>query len=101
MENFKGTKGNWTIDKRSATLFEVRSLEGKLVCEMENYERNMQIMSLYELEANAKLIATAPELLEALQHYFYVLKEARGEKWNEKPDHVLSKMLSVVKKATE
>ena len=53
-----------------------------------------------EQEANAKLIAAAPELLEAIKYYFSVLKEANGKSWNDKPDHVLSKMIKAVKKAT-
>ena len=51
-------------------------------------------------EANAKLIAAAPELLEAIHYYFSVLKEVNGESWNDGPDHVLSKMIEASKKAT-
>ena len=57
-------------------------------------------MSEWE-EANAKLIAAAPDLLEALEYYFEVLEEVRGKDWAERPDHVLAKMLKAYKKAIE
>jgi len=64
------TKGKWIAQKRTPTLFEIRNVNGKLVCELENYERNKQIMGYQELEANAKLIASAPEMLEMLQKMY-------------------------------
>lgn len=62
---------------------------GTLVCE-----------SIHKPE-QAKLIAAAPDLLNAIQYYFDVLSEVNGENWARKPDHVLKKMLDAVKKATE
>ena len=56
---------------------------------------------LSEVKANAKLIAAAPELLGAIQYYFDVLEEVRGPAWNEKPDHVLGKMINAIQKATQ
>lgn len=50
--------------------------------------------------ADAKLIAAAPELLWAIEYYFNVLDEVRGENWDKNPDHVLQKMLSAFNKAT-
>ena len=44
--------------------------------------------------------SNAPELLEAIQYYFDVLEEVRGDDWNKKPDHVLSKMINAINKAT-
>jgi hypothetical protein len=66
MITFKGTYGEWYLNKRNPRLFEVRDYHGKLIAELENYEMNKQIMSIHECEANAKLIAAAPKLLEAL-----------------------------------
>lgn len=48
---------------------------------------------------DAKLIAAAPDLAEAIQYYFDVLDEVRGEDWDKKPDHVLQKMLAAMTKA--
>ena len=71
------------------------------------------------VEADAKLIAEAgtvatetgktprqladenKELLEAIHYYFSVLKEVNGESWNNKPDHVLSKMIEATNNATK
>jgi len=53
------------------------------------------------LKANAKLISHSLELLQSTQYYFDVLEEVQGENWDKNPDHVLSKMLNAVKKATE
>lgn len=66
----------------------------------EKYEDNRLLdeASCPNAEANAKL-AAAPELLAAMQYYFDVLDEVRGEGWDLKPDHVLAKMIAAVKKA--
>ena len=47
---------------------------------------------------HARLIAAAPDLLEAIQYYFSVLEEATGKDWYKRPDHVLQKMLKAVQK---
>jgi hypothetical protein len=60
------TKEKWFYNKRNSTLFEIRNQKEKLIAELESYERNKNIMGFDELESNAKLIAAAPELLEAL-----------------------------------
>ncbi len=46
-----------------------------------------------------KLILAAPDLLRAIDYYFSVLKEARGEDWDKNPDHVLQSFLAAYKKA--
>jgi hypothetical protein len=58
----------------------------------------------YPLEtakANARLIAAAPDLLNAIQYYFDVLEEVRGKDFDKHPNHVLAKMLNAVKKVRE
>lgn len=69
------------------------------LCYSEKYEGLYP--SIKEAMANAKLIAAAPELLEAIKYYFDVLEEVRGEDWDKKPDHVLSKMINAINKATK
>jgi hypothetical protein len=100
MKKFKGTPGNWQYRKATAkngSSFRVESKVGeetKKVC-------NVITRDIDQAESNAKLIAAAPDLLEAIQYYFDVLEEVLGKDWKEKPGHVLSKMLDAVKKATE
>lgn len=61
----------------------------KLSCEIALNSRDKQI------ELQQKQIA---ELKDAIQYYFDVLSEVRGSNWNEKPDHVLAKMLTAMNK---
>ena len=58
--NTKHTKGNWSVkSNRELTWVETDSdLESKIICTMSSNDK---------CEANAKLIAAAPDLLEALQ----------------------------------
>lgn len=101
MGNFKGTMGKWFLNKRNRTLIEIRNSDNKLVCELENYERNVQIMSFNELEANAKLIASAPDLLEALMASKAVF-EALGIYANHRiAGEQYDKVVQSIKKATE
>lgn len=103
----KHTKGNWSLDVgiyRSGidTYLPIKSDIPKRdwICESKGSHVNNGI-STEEMEANAKLIAAAPDLLMALQYYFEVLEEVRGENWDENPDHVMTKMLNAYKKATD
>ena len=61
MKEFEGTKGNWQLDSYGNELVIVRESD-------KQYILTMRTGSLpKEKKANAQLIATAPELLEALQ----------------------------------
>lgn len=62
MENFKGTKGIWEINPRSLRNVKCNELT------IANCSAGQSGDKEEEENANAKLIATAPELLEALQH---------------------------------
>jgi len=93
------TKGEWRVssDLTQVTTSKKGILEGsKKICHMATFCKNDD-----EVLSNAKLISAAPDLLEAIQYYFDVLEEVRGKDFALKPDHVLSKMINAVKKATE
>ena len=64
MENFKGTKGKWrthVIDGRNSTYFSIESANAR-VCNISS----KRIELFKEEQANAQLIAHAPEMLEML-----------------------------------
>jgi hypothetical protein len=42
------------------------------------------------------LTTEVTRLREAIQYYFDVLDEVRGESWKDKPDHVLKKMIDAM-----
>jgi len=78
MTTQKHTPGKWTafgIDVRSSPVV----LEGKLIAETRDYP--MGSRELEESYANARLIAAAPELLEALKNARAVVAEyeCRGD----------------------
>jgi hypothetical protein len=60
---FQGTKGKWNCELQKSLCFAIKSDEGKTIAEVYDAELSKE----GELEADAKLIAAAPELLEALQ----------------------------------
>lgn len=61
MSEFKGTPGPWKQVENGGRMVGVMS-KGEWVV----YKAGQDRMSTHELEANAKLIAAAPDLLEAL-----------------------------------
>lgn len=64
MEEFKGTKGEWLVDG-----IDVISREtGFAICQVyDGLDTHISEMNMEVVNANAQLMATAPELLEALQ----------------------------------
>jgi hypothetical protein len=57
--NFKGTKGEWVVEKAE------KDSSGRACYRVSTYIRAQE----KELKANAKLIAAAPDLLEACQRF--------------------------------
>ena len=66
MENLKHTKGEWYYVDGNDSSCEVNV--GETVVSICRWEKNSGIMSINreEMEANAKIISAAPDLLEAL-----------------------------------
>lgn len=65
MKEFKGTPGPWELSQKdlddpTILVYADHGIQGH-ICEMTNFADD------YDTEANAKLIAAAPDLLEALQ----------------------------------
>jgi len=59
---FKGTKGEWFLDSHANTVSTKEEVDGDIICDApECFSESME-----NWEANAKLIAAAPDLLNAL-----------------------------------
>lgn len=68
MQKFKGTRGPWRVSEMRGDLIDIRhSDEGVGAISLNLAHVVARKSWLSEAEANAKLIAAAPELLEALQ----------------------------------
>lgn len=97
----KHTKGEWLAcclhDKPHFVFANDSEITICSIFQKQDFGFNLPIE---EVQANAKLIAAAPELLDAIKYYFDVLEEVRGKDWNKSPDHVLSKMINAINKAT-
>lgn len=94
MENQKHTPGDWIYDKDvHAVISENCPHEGNIICVLPSKD----YVSYEFWNANAKLIAAAPEMLEALRNIV--------DYWNSgnfSRDHKMwSNMESIIKKATE
>lgn len=70
VSNFKGTKGRWFVDEDGDVCSTGR--DNDLVAGVSGCHRTS------EDEANANLIAAAPELLEALQDLLFLYKHDEG-----------------------
>jgi hypothetical protein len=70
MKEFKGTKGGWKNSRNGI----VQSENKDAIAVVYSGELN-PVLDSEAMEANAKLIAAAPELLEALQAMMCVYKE--------------------------
>lgn len=74
MEKFKGTPGPWRVSEKRGDLIDIRYNDSVVGAISLNLAHVIARQSwLKEAEANAKLIAAAPELLEALQRCESVL----------------------------
>lgn len=68
MKEFKGTLGPWRVSEKRGDLIDIRHNNNEPGAMSLNLAHVVARLSwLREAEANARLIAAAPELLEALQ----------------------------------
>lgn len=89
----KHTKGPWDFFSGMGGWY-INSKEGKTVADA--YGENKE-----EAKANAKLIAAAPDLLEALQDIVAYENRCRAKGDPAISDHWLDKCTDAIKKATE
>ncbi len=76
---FEGTKGVWQVDESNPTCIAVL-IDGvfKYICEVEPSSFSKSDSTTEENEANARLIAAAPEMLEALHNNQLVISKLAG-----------------------
>lgn len=67
---FKGTQGNWKTYKPSTSNGWINVITEKQKHEVCTCYNGLAIYDFNEVEANAQLIATAPELLKALKELY-------------------------------
>ena len=67
MEN-KFTKGNWNVSDDISECYLIKSEDGGLIATVYDGDVDDEAIHMDVVEANAKLIAAAPELLEALEY---------------------------------
>ena len=81
MKEFKGTPGPWRVSEKHGDLIDIRHNDNGIGAISLNLAHVVARQSWSkEAEANAKLIAAAPELLEALQK---LLRKAYKQNWND------------------
>lgn len=105
MSNFKGTKGNWDYAKSSLNPkkhnFGIIGGDGSIVADIYKkkiWDGKTNTEAPEISEANAKLIAAAPEMLEHLQ---YAVKALKSISSFGATTPIIDRLESVIKKATE
>ena len=96
-KEFKGTKGEWLIEDYSGqgsvidVFVDVNECEDKQICQVYSLdEMCYKEFQNEEHKANAQLISSAPELLEALQD---LLKNGFSIRTTEKAEKAINKAL--------
>jgi hypothetical protein len=99
MADFKGTTAKWRVgnDFHEITTSRIGILEGsKEICKINFFGKGS-----IEASANAKLIAAAPEMLQALQSIIEYWDNPQKGSLNDHIEHSLKIAELVIKKATE
>ena len=91
----KHTKERWVYDERLSAVVVIKTKIGKVVA-IADFGKGE--LSKEETEANAKLTAAAPELLQAAEQALHELEE-----WNEghEPSEAQEWLTDAIKKATK
>ena len=94
MENleFKGTKGNWEFENvttHNGDFYKVKSDNTTSIC-------NVTTRNQEQAQANAKLIASAPELLDALQ---LLVSQLENEHLSEYCEPLIDKAKQAIEKS--
>lgn len=94
----KYTKGEWKLTNNPAELIDKNLYQDKVYDEENNLLAKTYAENAVEAEANAKLIAAAPELLKQIKD-MYDLVEMMGvkmlsEEWNESFRDIFNKVMN-------
>ena len=97
MKEFQGTPGPWRVSEKRGDLIDIRHNDSGIGAISLNLAHVVARQSwLKEAEANARLIAAAPELLEALQK---MVSKAYKQNWNDAYPEELQSAQSAINKA--
>lgn len=91
----KHTPGPWHVDTSSISQFNIVDSNLFVVCDTICGEEKSDEVN----EANAKLIAAAPEMLEILERAYKTLRPIIAEIALPSKDHLMGSMNAVIKKA--
>ena len=98
MEN-KFSKGKWVISDDTSECFLIESEDGGLIATVYDGSFDDDAIHMDVVEANAKLIASAPKMFEALESFVYEIEKTRsGYNILEESYHLAKE---AIKKATE
>ena len=107
MEN-KFTEGNWNVSDDTSECYLVKSDDGGLIAFVYDGDIDDEAIHMDVVEANAKLIAAAPDLLEALTSILKIVEDSEGvvgyhlngdtAKWDDFDE--ITNAIKAIKKAT-
>lgn len=101
MTQFKGTPGPWRVSEKRGDLIDIRHENNEPGAMSLNLAQVVARQSwLKEAEANARLIAAAPELLEALQDVISTWVDEDMADITDAEEQSLIKALAAIAKAT-
>lgn len=105
----KFTKGNWNVSDDTSECYLVKSDDGGLIAFVYDGDIDEEAIHMDVVEANAKLIAAAPDLLEALTNIIKIVEDSEGvvgyhlngdtAKWDDFDE--ITNAIKTIKKATE
>ena len=95
----KFSKGKWIVSDDTGECYLVKSDDGGLIAFVYDGDIDDEAIHMDVVEANAKLIASAPELLEALESFVCDVENTQGNDNVFEEAYHLAK--NAIKKATE